>query len=88
MEAQLPLDKLDRIRGLVAEWLPKTKVIKREILSLVGLLQHAAKVVHLGRIFVKYMYNVAAKVHELDYYVHLNRDFKSDLCWWHIFLGE
>ena len=25
MEALLPIDKLDRIRGLVAEWLPKTK---------------------------------------------------------------
>ena len=34
------------------------------------------------------MYNVAAKVRKLDYYVRLNRDFKSDLCWWHVFLGE
>ena len=88
MEAWLPIDKLDRIRGLVAEWLPKTKATKREILSLVGLLQHTAKVVHPGRIFVKCMYNVAAKVRKLDYYVCLNRDFKSDLCWWHVFLGE
>ena len=88
MEARLLIDILDRLRSLVVEWLPKTKATKREILSLVGLLQHAAKVVHPGRIFVKYMYNVAAKVCELDYYVCLNRDFKSDLCWWHVFRGE
>ena len=55
---------------------------------MIGLLQHAAKVVQLGRIFVKYMYNVAARVCELDHYVQLDREFKSDLCWWHTFLGE
>ena len=28
---------------------------------------------------MRYMYNVAAKVREIDYYVCINRDFKSDL---------
>ena len=54
MEARWPIDKLDRIWGLVAECLPKTKATKREILSLVDLLQHAAKVVHPGCIFMKH----------------------------------
>ena len=34
------------------------------------------------------MYNVAAKVRNLDYHVRLDRDFRSDLFWWHTFLGE
>ena len=88
MEARLPTDKLEKIRCLVAKWLPKTNATKRNILSLVGLLQHAAKVVHPGRIFVRYMYNVAARVQELDYYARLDKEFKTDLCWWHTFLGE
>ena len=88
MEARLPTDKLEKIRCLVAEWLPKTNATKRNILSLVGLLQHAAKVVRPGRIFVRYMYNVAARVQELDYYTRLDKEFKTDLCWWHTFLGE
>ena len=88
MEARLPTEKLDRIWCLIAEWLPRSNVTKREILSSVALLQHAAKVVHPGRIFVRYMYNVAARVCELDYYVQLEREFKADLCWWYNFLGE
>ena len=82
MEARLPTDKLDRVWCLVAEWLPRSNAAKEEILSL---LQHAAKAVH---VFVRYMYNMAARVCELDHYVRLDREFKSDLCWWHTFLRE
>ena len=62
MEARLPVGKFTRIYHTVANWLDKRNVTKREILSLVGLFQHAAKVVRPGRIFVRRMYNVAAKV--------------------------
>ena len=62
------------------------KATKREILSLVGLLQHTTKVLHSGRPFLSRMYATAAKVRELDYYTCLNRDFHSDLHWWNTFL--
>ena len=89
MEAHLPTDKLmNYFQHLVAEWLPKGNATKQEILSLVGLLQHAAKVVWPGRIFVRYMHNVAARAHELDYYTRVDREFKTDLYWWHTFLGN
>ena len=61
---------------------------KHEILSLVGLLQHAAKAVRCGRSFVSRMYTTAAKVQELEYFTCLNSDFRSDLCWWHTFFVE
>ena len=44
MEARLPADKLKRITTQVSSWLTNKKATKREILSLVGLLQHATKV--------------------------------------------
>ena len=44
------------------------KSYKRQILSLVGTLHHAAKVVYHGKTFVSRMYATAAKVKELDYY--------------------
>ena len=31
---------------------------------------------------------MAARVQELDYYTRLDKEFKTDLCWWHTFLGE
>ena len=86
MEIRLPEDKLTRIREEVSSWLQKKKASKRQILSLVGLLQHATKVVRHGRTFVARMYKTAAKVRELSYYTRLNKEFKSDLFWWHYFL--
>ena len=65
MEAKLPEDKLTRIRPLLSSWLTKKKATKIEILSLVGLLQHASKVVHPGRTFMARMYSTAARVKEL-----------------------
>lgn len=61
---------------------------KREILSLVGLLQHASKVVRLGRTFTARMYSTAAKVKESNYFTRVNRDFRSDLQWWHTFINN
>ena len=83
---RLPEEKLQRTRQEVASWIGKNKATKREILSLVGLLHHATKVVRPGRSFVSRMCVAAARVKELDYYTRLGREFKSDLAWWHTFL--
>ena len=86
MEARLPDDKLDKVRRLVHTWLHKRKARKRDILSLVGLLQHATKIVRSGRTFVSRMYATAAKLKKMHYFTRLNRDFHSDLAWWHVFI--
>ena len=76
MQACLPDDKLIRIRKQVAAWLSHRKATKREILSLVGLLQHA---VILGRSFVSRMYREAAYLRKLSHFTRLTRGFRSDL---------
>lgn len=86
MEIRLPEDKLARLRTEVSSWLQKKSATKRQILSLVGMLQHATKVVRHGRTFVTRMYRTAAKVKELNFYTRLNSEFKSDLFWWYYFL--
>ena len=86
MEIKLPEDKLSRIQQMLAHWQQKKTATKREILSLVGLLQHATKVVKCGRTFTARMYATAAKVKELHYYTRLNKEFRSDLAWWHAFV--
>ena len=48
----------------------------------------AAKVVRPGHVFVQRMYSVAAHVRDLDHYTRLNKEFKSDLYWWHTFAGS
>ena len=79
---------LGRVKAAVHEWLLKKSATKREILSLVGLLQHATKVVRPGRSFLSRMYSTAARVPELHYYTRLNKEFRSDLAWWHLFLED
>lgn len=86
MEARLPADKLQRTRALIKTWMQKKKATKREILSLVGVLQHATKVVKCGRTFLSRMYTTAAKLRELHFYTRLDKGFRSDLGWWDVFL--
>ena len=86
MEIRLPPDKLARIQQLLETWLPKKKANKRQILSLVGTLQHATKVIRPGRSFVSRMYSTAAKLCEMYYITRLNKVFRSDLFWWHTIL--
>lgn len=83
----LPDEKLARTLGLPSTVLDK-KATKCEILSLVGLLKHAAKVVRCGRSFVSKIYATADKLQELKYSTYLNNDFLSDLSWWHTFFKE
>jgi len=45
MEIRLPKEKLDRIRQDLNYWMGRKKATKRQILSLIGLLQHATKVI-------------------------------------------
>jgi len=87
MEIRLPQDKFTRrIQEMLVKWLHKKKATKKKILSLVGLLQHATKVVRPGRTFVARMYTTAAKLQKMHFYTRLNREFCSDVIWWHIFL--
>ena len=86
MMAHLPPDKLHRIRSLLTSWSKKKKATKREILSLVGLLQHATKVVKPGCTFVARMYSEAARLRRLSFFTRLSDGFRSDLRWWYLFV--
>ena len=88
MQARLPEDKLSQIKHQLSTWLHREKATKRQILSLVGLLQHAYKVVRPGRMFVARMYSTAAKVKKLTHFSCLNKSFRSDLYWWQIFINN
>lgn len=86
MELRLPEDKLVRVREVVTNWLGRKAGRRREIESLLGLLQHAAKVVRPGRRFTRRIIQVMTSVQDRDRFVRLNAEIRSDLCWWHEFL--
>ena len=53
LELRLPADKLTRVQRTVGEWLGRKAAKKRDLESLLGLLQHAVKVVRPRRRFVR-----------------------------------
>ncbi len=84
MEIRLPADKLSRLQLLINQWGVMKVCRKRDLLSLIGHLQHAFKVVPSGRSFLRRMINTSTSVNELYHHVRLNREFRSDLRWWSI----
>lgn len=86
MTARLPEDKLRRLQAMLLAWQDRKVCTKRELLSIVGVLQHATMVVRFGRAFLRRMIELARVTKEYHHQVRLNREFRSDLQWWRTFL--
>ena len=83
----LPQPKLQRVRDLLLEWGDKKACTRRELESLIGLLNHACKVVRPGRSFLRLMIDLlsaskASFARKPLHRIRLNREFRSDLAWW------
>lgn len=85
-EIRLPEEKLVELKDLIKLWRQRKACKKRELLSLVGKLSHACKVVWVGRVFLRRMIDLSTKVRPLDHWLRLNSEFHADLAWWEAFL--
>jgi hypothetical protein len=83
---RLPEDKLSGLLTLLKHWEDKKKCTKRELLSLIGSLSFAAKVVKPGRIFLRRLIDLSTSVSKLHHHISLNLEAKSDIKWWLQFL--
>ena len=86
-ELRLPKEKLQRLTALITQWQGKRSCKKRELLSLIGQLQHACQVVRPGRTFLRRMIDLSTTARELHHHIRLNLGFQSDLEWWALFLS-
>ena len=84
----LTADKCARLRSAISEWRGRKFCRKRELLSLIGQLQHACRVVRAGRTFLRRMIDLSSTARDLDHWVRLNLGFRSDLQWWNLFLED
>lgn len=71
MELRLPPEKLAALKHKVEHWLTIRKATKQQILSLIGHLVHAAKVIPPGRTFIRRMLDVAHSRKSLYHWVRL-----------------
>ena len=89
-QIRLPQEKLVALQATVSQWMNKagsrSSCKKRDLLSLIGLLQHATAVVRPGRAFDRSLIDAASTVQHPDHWVHLNLIARSDIAWWHTFV--
>ena len=87
-ELRLSLEKVDRLRRQLRDWLQLKRCTKRELLSIAGQLQHAATVVWPGRTFLRLLLDLSATVAKPTHHISLNKAAWSDLIWWNEFLAD
>ena len=81
-EVRLPPGKIHRIHHELRDW------TRRQLLSLIGILQHASTVIPPGRPFLRYMIDLSNVATQLHHHIRLNHGFWSDLQWWIAFMGQ
>lgn len=74
-EVRLPEDKLSRLKVRLQRWRYKKSCTKRELLSLIGHLQHACKVVRPGRTFLRRMIELSTTGKQLHHHIRLTAAF-------------
>lgn len=86
--ARLPKDKLDALLLLLVSWLKVKKCTKKELLSLIGSLSFACKVVKPGRIFLRRLIDLSVTVKSLHHHIDVDKESRKDIIWWHRFVKE
>ena len=87
-ELRLPHDKRTRLQTLLQQWGDRKVCSRKELESLIGLLNHACKVVRSGRAFLRRMIDLLHHRPHESFHIRLNRSFRSDLAWWQTFLPQ
>eukprot|EP00731_Ephydatia_muelleri_P035677 Em0147g3a len=85
-QLRLPPDKLQEMTLMIKSWLGKHKTTKRDLLSLIGKLSCAAKVVPSGRHFLRRLIELSTTVSKLHHHIHLIVEAREDIIWWNRFL--
>lgn len=81
MTASLDPSRVNDINTMLSKWASRRSCSRRELLSLIGTLSFATKVVRPGRIFLRRMLNRAAATKHRPA-LSLDDGFRADLQWW------
>lgn len=88
LEARLPKEKVDRISSILSSFSVKKSCTKRELLSLLGHLNFASRVIYPGRAFVSYLLSLSTTVAKLHHHIKLSEECRLDLKMWSVFLQQ
>ena len=90
---KLPGERLQRLQALLQGWGDRKVCIRRGLESLIGILNHACKVVKSGRAFLWRMIDLltltrVSSARQSHHRIRLNREFRADLAWWRTFAAS
>ena len=74
MVTRLPKEKLIDLKACLTLWVSKRRCTKRQLLSIIGKLSFAAKVVKPGRLFLRRLIDLAKTVHQLHYFISIDSE--------------
>ena len=88
---RLPAEKLERLVSTIQEWGDRKVCTRRQLESLVGLLNHTCKVVWPGHMFLRQMIDLLTATGPTSsshphHHIRIIRKFRADLAWWQLFL--
>ena len=81
-QLRLPQEKYDALSHDLTTWLSRRSTSKRKLLSLIGTMNFATKVLPAGRIFLRRLINLSTHATSLHHHLYLNQEAKADIQWW------
>ena len=86
MEASISSERKESLLTAIHHFCTLKKCTKRELLSLIGKLSFACKVVPAGRIFLRHLIDLSCSVTKLHHHIRMTNEARLDLLWWSDFL--
>ena len=86
MEASMSVECKTSLLTAIHSFLTFRKCTKRQLLSLIGKLSFACKVVPAGRIFLRRLIDLSCSVTRLHHHIRITNEARLDLQWWLNFL--
>ena len=86
METSLPDDKIHELLSKLRSWYSCKKCRKRELLSLIGNLNFACRIIPAGRIFLRRLNDLSTRARLPNRHVTMNREARRDISWYLRFL--
>ena len=85
-QLKLPSDKTPGSKGWIGAWDSRRSCTKKQLLSLIGQLSHASKVIKPGRSFLRRLINLSSSASQLHHHIRLNTSARADIRWWFEFM--
>ena len=86
--ARLSQEKQQKLLAFLDSFAKRRKCTKRELLSLIGSLSFATKVVAPGQTFLSRIIKQRCTVSSLNHLVYLNQSVREDIHMWHTFISQ